>query len=137
LYLVYLALRDLLYALYVIATYGSLVDQKLHRVVFTLVALPSEVESHLYAPDLMVVMTYKFLNIAINTIVSHEVLVLLRTSPQNGEPIGGSNLCRLAFLVSRVLLGSEYRTHGHAAFDSSRSIAWSGVEKASASSGEL
>lgn len=105
LYLVYLALPDLLYALYVIATHGSLANQKFHRKFFNLVALPSEVESHLYAPDLMVVMTYKFLNMAINTIVSHQVLVLLRTS-RRAQKIHQPSLKTVSLQAGGVYAGS-------------------------------
>ena len=94
LYLVYLALPDLIYAIYEVSMYGSLINQQFSSKYYPYVVLPSSSLSPNFSPDWALFVTYKYSNMAINAIITYEVMTLLRDS-KNGIKVKPPSLKRV------------------------------------------
>lgn len=94
LYLVYLALPDLIYAIYEVSMYGSLINQQFNSKYYPYVVLPSSSLSPNFSPDWALFVTYKYSNMAINAIITYEVMTLLRDS-KNGKKVKPPSLKRV------------------------------------------
>lgn len=101
LYLVYLALGDLAFAVYELWMYGSMMNQQFHRNFHSFTVFPSNVESNIFAPDFSIYVNYKLLNMMLNAIMSHEVLVLLRSS-RRGQKVNPPSLQRVTLQACGV-----------------------------------
>lgn len=81
LYLVYLAIPDLIYSLYVVVLYGSYIDQEFNPEFYDAFIFPGGVKTS-YSHGWVFNEFYALSNLYINAIISYQVFILLRNSHQ-------------------------------------------------------
>lgn len=105
-YLMGLAFFDLVYSLFQIGWYGSYINQKFNPNFYSVVASPTNLVytvTIIRAPDGPITYAYVFINMWINTIISFQLLALLKKS-KRAQKISQPSIRRVTLQVGAIFL---------------------------------